>query len=207
MRLCEVEGCRRKHAARGWCSKHWKRWRATGNPNKTLKSEPNRGLFIKVCIVDNCTKIPHGNKLCDAHYKAYQRSNCPEYEIWQYMKQRCLNKNDPNYPNYGGRGIKICQKWINSFQSFYEDMGKRTTPKHQLDRVDVNGNYEPDNCRWATVTEQANNKRNNVFITAQGKNLTAAQWSREVGITAEAIRRRLRYGWTPEKILNLDRTI
>lgn len=83
----------------------------------------------------------------------------PEYHVWQSMKRRCSNPNDAEYHNYGGRGISVCARWKSSFVAFYEDMGSRTTPDHSLDRIDVNGNYEPGNCRWATWKEQRANQR------------------------------------------------
>lgn len=83
----------------------------------------------------------------------------PEYENWHNMKQRCLNPNFPGYHNYGGRGITICQRWIESFINFYNDMGKRPTPEHSVERIDNNRGYYPDNCKWGTKLEQIVNRR------------------------------------------------
>lgn len=84
------------------------------------------------------------------------------YYAWNSMKQRCLNSSCRNYPLYGARGIFVCERWLESFENFYADMGDKTSPKHSLDRINNDGNYEPGNCRWATAKEQSNNKRNNL---------------------------------------------
>jgi hypothetical protein len=84
-----------------------------------------------------------------------------EYYIWKAMKQRCYNPKHKSWKNYGNRGIKICDRWLNSFQNFLEDMGTKPAPEYSIDRINNDGNYEPSNCKWATKSEQNNNKRNN----------------------------------------------
>lgn len=94
------------------------------------------------------------------HGDRTNRRRTPEYRAWDSMKQRCLNPNTDNYADYGGRGITICPSWLN-FSAFLADMGRKPSPSHSLDRIDVDGNYQPTNCRWATPKEQANNTRRN----------------------------------------------
>lgn len=145
-----------------------------------------RGLRVKSC---GCLKADRARALGKKHSK-HGMHLTPEYRVWHSMKQRCLNPTDANYPNYGGRGISICVRWL-SFENFYEDMGK-APPGLSLDRFpDNDGNYEPGNCRWATVQEQANNRRTNVFLTFDGLTLSKTQWSRRIGITFESLTKRI----------------
>jgi hypothetical protein len=126
----------------------------------------------------------------------------PEYGIWTNMKTRCLNPNNPNYKYWGARGIRICQTWVDSFETFYSDMGPRPSPCHSIERRDNEGPYSAANCLWVEQLIQANNKSNNVNVTAFGRTMTVAQWAREVGAVDEfAIHKRLRRGWAPEEAI------
>jgi hypothetical protein len=89
----------------------------------------------------------------------HNMTHCPEYNAWARMRGRCNNANDPSFRHYGGRGIKVCRRWRRSFVAFYIDMGQRPSPKHSLDRIDVNRGYSPDNCRWSTPCQQVHNRR------------------------------------------------
>lgn len=102
----------------------------------------------------------------------------PEYRAWQRMKQRCYWKKGFAYSYYGGRGIKVCDRWLNSFENFYADMGDRPSPELSLDRIDSNGNYEPSNCRWATRSQQSRNSRPSVR-NKSGK--TGVYWCEKEG--------------------------
>jgi len=114
------------------------------------------------------------------------------------MKSRCVNRNDPAYYKYGGRGITICERWL-KFEDFLTDMGDRPEGL-SLDRIDNNGNYEPGNCRWATRKEQANNRRNSLKITFNHKTQTLAQWSQELNIKFTTLWARInKHKWSVEK--------
>lgn len=111
-----------------------------------------------------------------------------EYHAWISAKQRCFNPKNVSYRNYGGRGITMCDRWINSFRAFFEDVGAKPSFLHSLDRFpDVNGNYEPSNCRWATIDEQATNRRTTILLTAIGKTLSISQWAREIVVSGSSI--------------------
>lgn len=125
----------------------------------------------------------------------------PEYTIWASMVDRCRPANAQNYKDYAGRGITVCERWAKDFLAFYADMGPRPSPKHSIDRINNDGNYEPDNCRWATPIEQGNNKRTNVIIEAFGRKQTLAQWAREAGVPTSALWTRLRRRPTAEEAI------
>jgi hypothetical protein len=116
----------------------------------------------------------------------------PELNAWSHMKNRCYNPNDKKYPIYGGRGIIVCDHWKNSFSNFLADMGERPSSKYSLDRVNVHGNYEPQNCRWATSKEQARNKTNNRIIEYNGVSKVYAQWIEDLGIDEKRLSRYLK---------------
>ena len=125
------------------------------------------------------------------------------HTAWINMQERCLNPNHSSYHRYGGRGVQICKRWLETFQNFYDDMGDPPEGM-SLDRIDVEGDYEPGNCRWATSEEQANNRANNRVIEFAGKKQTIAQWAREVGMSRAALRHRISAGWTPEEALTMS---
>lgn len=126
----------------------------------------------------------------------------PEYMAWDSMKSRCNNPDHPDWDNYGGRGIKVCELWSESFESFLEDMKRRPSSKHSIDRYpDNNGNYEKTNCRWATWDEQARNRRNNHIITFRGETKNLTEWAESCGLTLTALSLRLHKGWTVERAL------
>lgn len=135
-------------------------------------------------------------------------SHTLEYKSWESMKERCLNKNHKSYPKYGGRGIKVCSRWSgkNGFKNFFEDMGKRPSSKHSIDRIDVNGNYDLENCRWSSIEEQANNRTNNTFLTCDGTTMTIAQWARKVNVSEKTLHSRISLGWKNHKEIIYGKT-
>jgi hypothetical protein len=119
--------------------------------------------------------------------------NTKVYHAWISMKGRCLNPRHPEYPNYGGRGITVCQRWKDSFENFLADMGV-PFPSLSLDRIDNSLGYSPDNCRWATVKQQANNKRGNAVMEYCGERMTKAQWAERLGLSSNQFHNLLRRG-------------
>jgi hypothetical protein len=133
--------------------------------------------IIPRCSIENCRGEYYAKDFCRKHYdKVFVKSS--EYRTWQNMKNRCYNKNHPQYPNYGGRGITIFEDWINDFPKFFEYIGQKPTKKHSIDRINNDGNYEPGNVRWATWYQQGSNKRNSCKVTGvhfvKNKNLWSA---------------------------------
>lgn len=124
----------------------------------------------------------------------------PEYMSWYGMRQRCLNPNATGYENYGGRGIKVCDRWRESFESFFADVGPRPSPDHSIDRIDSDGHYEPENVRWATRTEQNRNKRGLHMLTVDGETMCLRDWARRTNIDETTLARRVgKLGWSHER--------
>jgi len=124
-----------------------------------------------------------------------------EYSIWKLMKNRCNNKNLPFYKNYGGRGIVVCDRWLNKkngFMNFISDMGGRPSKNHSIDRINNDGNYEPSNCRWANDFQQARNKTINRIIEFKGEKKCLAEWSEILNVDYHTLKYRLNRGWDME---------
>lgn len=133
--------------------------------------------------------------------RTHSMSGTPEYKAWDNARSRCYREKDKKYPLYGGRGITMCDRWRNSFAAFLEDMGRKPSPLHSLDRKDSNGLYEPGNCRWATDKEQNNNRSINRHLMVAGERLTVAQAADRTGIPHATILSRLDAGKTDEEAI------
>jgi len=127
-------------------------------------------------------------------------TDLPEYWVFHDMRKRCLCVSRENYRNYGGRGIAVCAEW-QSFKAFYRDMGPRPSPKHTIERIDNDGDYEPNNCRWATRAEQLRNTRCTHFITFNGITLCLTDWAKRLGMSRSALDSRLSRGWPLERAM------
>jgi len=138
---------------------------------------------------------------CIKPQESHGQSKRPVYRIWQNMKNRCYNKNTDRYYAYGGRGIIVCDEWINSFDNFYAwAMQSGYQIGLSIDRIDVNGNYSPENCQWVPLTEQKHNKRDSRKITWNGETLTPRQWADKYNIPFNALQLRISRKWTIERI-------
>jgi hypothetical protein len=118
------------------------------------------------------------------------------YSSWKSMKERCLNPKHPAYHRYGGRGITVDPRWLESFENFLADMGEPPAEGYSIERNDNNVGYNKDNCVWKDRVSQANNRRNNTLIEWDGRTQTLAEWSRETGFSRDAIKKRLDRGWS-----------
>ncbi len=159
-----------------------------------LQLTPSRLKKRRSCgcaTMEICTKvnITHG------------MTNAKGFRTWEAMISRCYKEKDLNYHNYGGRGITVCERWKGSFVEFYKDMGPRPD-KHSIERINNNGNYEPGNCKWATMKEQGNNRRNNIRVKCIGLELTLWEWSKITGISVDLYRDRVKEGrWDLQRII------
>jgi hypothetical protein len=163
-----------------------------------------------ICVCGNCKKLKSQelkkNISCGCHrnydyLKTHKLTKTTEYKSWQSMKDRCFNKNNPSYLDYGGRGITVSDEWKKSFELFYSNMGIKPSKNHTLERVDVNGNYTKENCKWATKKEQCNNRRSNCLLTYNEITKTRSEWADFIGVNVRTLASRHKAGKTIEQIL------
>ncbi len=139
-------------------------------------------------------------RITNIQKKSARTSHPREESTYRNMLSRCYNPRATGYENYGGKGVKVCDRWRESFWNFYEDMGNRPE-KHTLDRISVDGDYTPDNCRWASWEEQANNKSDTVYLEFDNETLSLSMWARKVGIMPNTLLYRLQRGWSVDEAL------
>lgn len=132
--------------------------------------------------------------------KKHGMSSSKEYRSWQGMKRRTTDPKNSSYNRYGARGITVCDRWLNSFDNFLEDMGERPDG-YEIDRIDNNGNYSPENCRWVTPKENRRNRRSSKFIEFNGEIKNLSAWAEEYGIKYITVYQRLTHGWSIKKSL------
>jgi hypothetical protein len=145
-----------------------------------------------------CVKRQAGFTSNLKHGCARHSGKSPEYASWTHMKTRCLNPNHEHFESYGGRGIRVCERWLNSFEDFLKDMGTKPSGRHEIERRDVNADYEPANCYWATRTEQVRNRRNTLRATLDGETRSLAEWCERIGTPLRVVHERLSNGWDLE---------
>ncbi len=142
--------------------------------------------------------VSGNSKSCGCTLRKHGYHGTAEYKTWSRMKSRC---NDLGNSNYGGRGIRVDSRWVESFPTFLADMGPKPTQDHTLDRIDVEGGYSPENCRWATSEEQSNNRTDNVYYDVDGQRLSQAQLARSVGLSPSTLNLRLKGGMSVEEAI------
>lgn len=148
----------------------------------------------------NSRKSGPGTRESHGHAAVGARSR--EYRIWVAMLSRCYNDKHESYPQYGGRGIRVCLDWLDSFALFLQDMGPCPSAQHSIDRKDNNGDYTQDNCKWSNKKEQAHNRRDNRWITANGKTQLLVDWAEHLGIPLTTLESRARRGLSDDEIVN-----
>lgn len=156
---------------------------------------------VKDVSIDNLRNGRVSSCGCKQGGRTHDMSGTPEYAVWNAMLQRCSNPRHKKWKDYGGRGIRVCERWL-QFENFIADVGRRPAPHLELDRADNDGDYAPHNCRWISRRDQTNNTRRNVFIEFGGERLTIAQWASRLGIPRRTIAYRHAKGATAEVALS-----
>lgn len=175
-------------------------WLCDCDCGKTIIVVGNKLRRQKSCGCQRRAFLSEFNKMTKTtHGMRYTRL----YKIWRSMKNRCSCSSWEDYKNYGGRGITVCDEWKESFESFRDwAFANGYSDGLSIDRIDVNGNYEPSNCRWATVKQQANNTRSNLYLEFNGEVKTAKEWADELGLNYNTLYSRITTkGWSVEKAL------
>ena len=135
-------------------------------------------------------------------YSRHGKRHTRLYRIWANIKTRCFNCNDPHYARWGALGITMCEEWKNDFKTFYDwAMNNGYSDELTIDRIDNSGNYEPNNCRWVTIKEQNQNKRNVILLTYNGLTMSCGAWAKKLGTGHDTIRQRYHKGWPVEQCL------
>ena len=179
-----------------------------GNETTAIATSLRRGEKKSCGCKKRMARKPRPD-LSEANKKraTHAMTNSSTYSSWKSMKARCLNPTDKDYENYGGRGIRVCDRWLKSFIDFHADMGDRPKGK-TIDRINNDGDYEPNNCKWSTPKEQGNNKRKNYYIEYLGQVKTAKQWAKDIGVVDyKTALYRLRSGWGVEASFTTPSTI
>lgn len=145
----------------------------------------------------------HKNESASKRFSTHKLCKSSEYSSWAAMINRCTNKKLRDYKNYGGRGIVVCDRWRDSFEDFLLDMGNKPSQKHSIDRIDVNGNYQKSNCRWADDFQQARNARSNIVIEFNNKKMVLSEAAEIYGINYGTLISRYRKGWTVDEMLTI----
>lgn len=167
------------------------RWNCVCECGKSILASTNQ---LRNGIIVSCGC--YGREIARKTHTTHGLTNSRIYHIWRGIKDRCYDEKKDSYPYYGGRGITVCGEWQNDFQAFYDwAMANGYDENLTIDRIDTNGNYEPSNCRWATMEEQQNNKRNNRFFNIEGQALTLPQISKKYNINLYVLKNRVRKGW------------
>ncbi len=157
------------------------------------------GCVLRMNRVKSCGCLPKETK--HGHARGGQKS--AEYLIWGAMRQRCRNPRNKRFPCYGGRGISVCERW-NLFENFISDMRMRPTKSHSIDRIDNDGDYEPNNCRWATPTEQARNTRRSIYVDYCGKRMPLKEACEAIGVKYGTIICRIHRGQSPQEAIVIN---
>jgi hypothetical protein len=173
---CKVENCNRfGKVVKGLCNPHYQRMHKYGDPEHP---------------------ISHNHEI-------HRLTQTPEYTSWTRMKARCDYPGNNRYHRYGARGIKVCERWRNSFLAFYNDLGPKPGANFSLSRIDNDGDYEPRNVEWADKYTQGNNRCDNRVLNLDGREHTVTEWARMTGISPSTIFQRLQYGWTVRHALTI----